>query len=105
MIVFLFVNQRSIINIYKRRKAIIMIPRIKKLETKADYKLVVSFDSGETVVYDVNDDILNIPDFSVLKTEKGLFENAQIDESRTCVFWNDRVDLASDTLLEYGRRV
>ena len=84
---------------------IIMIPRIKKLETKADYKLVVSFDSGETVVYDVNDDILNIPDFSVLKTEKGLFENAQIDESRTCVFWNDRVDLASDTLLEYGRRV
>ena len=105
MIVFLFVNQRSIINIYKRRKVIIMIPRIKKLETKADYKLVVSFDSGETVVYDVNDDILNIPDFSVLKTEKGLFENAQIDESRTCVFWNDRVDLASDTLLEYGRRV
>jgi len=84
---------------------IIMIPRIKKLETKADYKLVVSFDSGETVVYDVNDDILNIPDFSVLKTEKGLFENAQIDESRTCVFWNDRVDLASYTLLEYGRRV
>ena len=82
-----------------------MIPRIKKLETKVDYKLVVSFDSGETVVYDVNDDILNIPDFSVLKTEKGLFENAQIDESRTCVFWNDRVDLASDTLLEYGRRV
>lgn len=82
-----------------------MIPRIKKIETMADYKLVVSFDSGETVVYDVNDDILNIPDFSVLKTEKGLFENAQIDESRTCVFWNDRVDLASDTLLEYGRRV
>jgi len=82
-----------------------MIPRIKKIETMADYKLIVSFDSGETVVYDVNDDILNIPDFSVLKTEKGLFENAQIDESRTCVFWNDRVDLASDTLLEYGRRV
>ena len=87
------------------RKVILMIPRIKKLETRDDFKLIVSFDSGETVVYDVNDDISNIPDFSVLKTEIGLFDNAQIDESRTCVFWNDRVDLASDTLLEYGRRV
>lgn len=38
-----------------------MIPRIKKLETRDE----VGFDSGETVVYDVNDDILNIPDFSV----------------------------------------
>lgn len=82
-----------------------MIPRIRKLETKPDYKLLVSFDGGETVIYDVNDDILNIPDFSVLKTETGLFENAQVDESRTCVFWNDRVDLPSDTLLEYGQRI
>ena len=78
-----------------------MIPRIKKLETRDE----VGFDSGETAVYDVNDDILNIPDFSVLKTETGLFENAQVDESRTCVFWNDRVDLPSDTLLEYGQRI
>ena len=78
-----------------------MIPRIKKLETRDE----VGFDSGETAVYDVNDDILNIPDVSVLKTETGLFENAQVDESRTCVFWNDRVDLPSDTLLEYGQRI
>lgn len=87
------------------RKVMPMIPRIRKIETKADYKLLVSFDGGETVVYDVNDDILNIPDFSVLKTETGLFANAQVDESRTCVFWNDRVDLPSDTLLEYGQRI
>ena len=41
---------------------------------------------------------------SVLKTEYGLFENYQLDESRTCVYWNDRVDLPSDTLLEYGTK-
>lgn len=25
-----------------------------------------------------------------------------IDKSRTCVYWNDRIDLPSDTLYEYG---
>jgi len=47
-------------------------------------------------------DIAQIPDFSVLKTERGLFDNVRIDESRTCIYWSDRVDLPSDTLLEYG---
>ena len=26
----------------------------------------------------------------------------KIDKSRTCVYWNDRIDLPSDTLYEYG---
>ena len=49
--------------------------------------------------------IETIDDFRVLKTEPHLFENLQIDESRTCIYWNDRVDLPSDTLLEYGKRI
>ena len=59
-----------------------MIPRIKKIEPRDNYKLFVSFDSGEEVIYDVGVDILQIPDFAVLKTETGLFENVQLDESR-----------------------
>ena len=82
-----------------------MIPRIKNVEPQSDYKLLVSFDGGERVIYDVNDDIYQIPDFSILKTEYGLFENVQLDESRTCIFWSDRVDLPSDTILEYGQKV
>ena len=82
-----------------------MIPRIKNLQVKEDYKLLVSFDSGETVIYDVNEDIDSIPDFMILKTEKGLFENVRLDESRTCVYWSDKVDLPSDTLLEYGSKI
>ena len=82
-----------------------MIPRIKNVEPQSDYKLLVSFDGGERVIYDVNDDIYQIPDFSILKTEYGLFENVQLDESRTCIFWSDRVDLPSDTLLEYGQKI
>ena len=82
-----------------------MIPRIKTIESREGYKLFVVFDGGERVLYDVNEDIRDLSDFSVLKTETGLFDNFQVDESRTCVYWSDRVDLPSDTLLEYGERL
>ena len=79
-----------------------MIPRIKSICPLPDYLLQVCFDDGVKVLYDVKDDIRTLNDFKVLETEYGLFQNAQLDSSRTCVFWNDRVDLASDTILEYG---
>ena len=79
-----------------------MIPRIKSIYPLQDYMLQVCFDNGVKVLYDVKDDIRTLNDFKVLETEYGLFQNAQLDSSRTCVFWNDRVDLASDTILEYG---
>ena len=81
------------------------MPRIDSIETKENYQLIIWFKSGECVIYDVNEDIEAIEDFKVLKTEPHLFENVQIDESRTCIYWNDRVDLPSDTLLEYGKRI
>lgn len=38
----------------------------------------------------------------ILKFIDGLFDQVQLDESRTCIFWNEYIDLASDTLYEYG---
>ena len=82
-----------------------MIPRIKTMNPLPEFRLRVVFESGEEVIYDVKEDIAQIPDFAVLETETGLFENYRLDESRTCVSWSDRVDLASDTILEYGQKV
>ena len=82
-----------------------MIPRIREIKSMDKYKLYVIFDSDEHVIYDVEDDINTIDDFSLLKSESGLFENVALDSSRTCVYWTDRVDLASDTILEFGKRV
>ncbi len=82
-----------------------MFPRIKQLLPIEGYKLDVTFDSGEHIIYDVLDDINTIKEFEPLLTETGLFNNVQIDESRTCVFWNDVIDLPSDTILEYGIKV
>ena len=81
-----------------------MIQRISRIAPLPGYKLDVSFDDGRRVIYDVADD-LNLPGYSALRDVFGLFEQVQLDESRTCVFWNDYIDLPSHALYEYGREV
>lgn len=66
-----------------------------------NYLLNVKFDDGKSVIYDVKED-LDLPGYSVLREVEGLFQQVQLDESRTCVFWNEDVDLPSDILYEYG---
>ena len=79
-----------------------MIPKIKMVEPMPDYKLKVLFDDGKTVIYNVKDDIETIESYKVLAAVHGLFQQVQLDESRTCVYWNDQIDLPSDTIYEYG---
>ena len=79
-----------------------MIPKIKMVEPMPDFKLKVLFDDGKTVIYDVKEDIDTIESYKDLATVHGLFQQVQLDESRTCVYWNDQIDLPSDTIYEYG---
>lgn len=81
-----------------------MIPRIKTIKPLRDYVLYVVFDDGKAVYYDVKDDINTIENFQDLKSIQGLFMQVQLDESRTCIFWNDRIDLPSDAVYEYGSK-
>ncbi len=78
------------------------IPRIKSIETQADYKLLVLFDDNRKVLYNVEEDIDTIDAFRPLKETPDLWQQAQVDKSRTVVSWNDIIDLPSDTLYEYG---
>ena len=75
-----------------------MIPRIKKLQPKEGFRLLVEFDDGKRVIYDVNSDINDIPSYQDLRTINGLFNSVQLDASRTCVFWTDDIDLPSDII-------
>ncbi|MBR1930346.1 MAG: DUF2442 domain-containing protein [Lachnospiraceae bacterium] len=77
-----------------------MIPRIKSVKPLKGYLLHVIFDDGKNCIYDVNDDINTIKSYEDLKNIHGLFEQVQLDESRTCVFWNDFIDLPSDAIYE-----
>ena len=79
-----------------------MIPRIKSLDVLPDLVLSVVFDGGKRVLYDVSDD-LALPGYDALREVPGLFDQVQLDQSRTVVYWNDEIDLPSDTLYEYGR--
>ena len=79
------------------------LPRIKTFRVLPDYRLDILFDDGRHVTYDVAEDIEQIADFQPLRYTCGLWQQAQLDRSRTCVYWNDRIDLPSDTLYEYGQ--
>lgn len=81
-----------------------MIQRISSLKPLPDYMLSVSFDDGKRVLYDVKED-MNLPGYQLLREVAGLFQQVQLDPSRTCVFWNDEIDLPSDILYEYGKPV
>ena len=80
-----------------------MIHRIKQLSVLDNYILFVEFDDGYKVMYDVKDDIKTLPAFRALVDVYGLFKQAQLDSSRTCVYWNDQIDLASDSIYKYGK--
>lgn len=78
-----------------------MIPKIKSIHPGTNYTLDVIFDDGRRGIYDVKEDISSLKGYSVLREEPGLFEQVKLDASRTCVYWNDDVDLPSDIIYEY----
>ena len=80
-----------------------MIPKIKDITPLPDFLLRVVFDDGKAVLYDVKEDMEQIESYRDLRSITGLFNQVQLDQSRTCVFWNDRIDFPSDTIYEYGR--
>lgn len=80
-----------------------MIPRIRHIEPLEGYLLYVVFDDGKEGIYDVNEDIETIAEYADLRSVCGLFWQVRLDESRTCVYWNDRIDLPSDAIYEYCR--
>ncbi len=82
-----------------------MIRRIQTFEAKPGLQLFVRFDDGKAVMYDVLDDVRSIPSYAPLETVPGLFAQVQLDQSRTCVFWNEDIDLPSDVIYDFGRKV
>ena len=85
------------------KEVAVMILRIRDVKALPGYRLRVSFDDGKTVLYDVKEDIDRIESYRALMLIHGLFSQVQLDQSRTCVYWNDEIDLPSDTLYEYGK--
>ena len=79
-----------------------MLPRIKDVTPMPENQLHVVFDDGKSVIYDMMEDIRQIESYRDLLNIHGLFDQVSVDQSRTCVYWNDDIDLPSDTIYEYG---
>ena len=79
-----------------------MIPRIKSIRPLKNYILAVEFEDGKKVSYDMKEDIDTLPEYDDLKEIPNLFEQVEVDESRTCIYWTEDIDLPSDILYEYG---
>ena len=82
-----------------------MIQRISSIKPLPDFMLSVAFDDGKRVIYDVKEDMRELPGYCLLGEVAGLFQQVQLDESRTCVFWTEDIDLPSHAIYEYGRTV
>ncbi len=77
-----------------------MIPCIKSIQPLDNFVLLVEFDGGEKVLYDVKDDIRTLVDFRVLETEYGLFKNAAGQHANLCL-----LDRTGRSALRYVERV
>ena len=62
-----------------------MIPRIRKIEPRDNYKLFICFDDGSKVLYDVMDDIKCITAFRPLMSMPGLFNSVQLCLEKSCL--------------------
>ncbi|MBQ1971192.1 MAG: DUF2442 domain-containing protein [Treponema sp.] len=82
-----------------------MIPRVKSVIPMENYILDVVFDDNVRVHYDMKEDISSLPGYDDLRNIQGLYQNVQLDLSRTCIYWNEYIDLPSDTIYEYGNKI
>ena len=57
------------------------------------------------MLYDVKEDMDQIESYRLLRMIPGLFQQVSLDKSKTCIYWNDEMDLPSDILYVYGKQI
>lgn len=82
-----------------------MVHRIKKVRVVEDRILRVTFQSGQTVDYNVRDLCPNYSQFKKLVRNKNLFQQVRVDTGGYGISWNDEFDLAAEEIWENGKRV
>ena len=82
-----------------------MISKVKSVIPMENYILDVVFDDNVRVHYDMKEDISSLLGYDDLRNIQGLYQNVQLDLSRTCIYWNEYIDLPSDTIYEYGNKI
>ncbi len=77
-----------------------MYPKIKNVDAKDDYFLIVNFDNGVRKKYDFKKNFTN-PTFQDLR-DKNLFRQVKVDSGGYGISWNDELDLSEYELWVNG---
>jgi hypothetical protein len=73
-----------------------MNPRPIAVEPIENYRLIVTFQNGETKIFDVST-LLQYPMYENLK-DKSVFNLVKVDGH--CIYWDDDIDICPDMLYE-----
>lgn len=71
-------------------------PRVKNAEPTDDFKLILTFNTGEKKVFDAKT-LFQYSLYAPLKNI-GFFKLVKVDNM--CVYWNDEIDICPDMLYE-----
>ena len=77
-----------------------MNPRPIAVKPLEDYELFITFQNGETKIFDAKP-LLSLPLYKSLNN-KGFFGTAKADGM--CIYWNEDIDLCPDMVYNNSRR-
>lgn len=79
-----------------------MTHRIIEIKVVSKYTISAIFQNGVEKEYDMRQLFSAIPQFDILKTQQGLFEQVRVDVGGYGISWNDELDLSAEELWENG---
>ena len=82
-----------------------MFYKVKNVEPKENYKLLVTFENGTIKIYDVAQLFDKYNFFKQLQSITGLFEQVKVDIGGFGISWNDEIDISCNELWNNGEIV
>lgn len=79
-----------------------MTHRIIEVKTLERYTITAVFQNGVEKKYDMCQLFSTVPQFDILKTQSGLFEQVRVDVGGYGISWNDELDLSAEEIWENG---
>ncbi|GHT79670.1 hypothetical protein FACS1894104_4740 [Actinomycetota bacterium] len=82
-----------------------MFKKVASIKPQNNYHLLVHFESGETMQYDLAALFNKWEVFRSLEQTAGLFELVKIDPGGYGISWNEDIDISADELFTNGKDI
>ena len=82
-----------------------MFYKVNEVHPLPEYRLLLTFSTGESKLYDVKPLFDKWEPFKALFQTKGLFKQVKVDAGGYAVVWNGEIDLSCNELYDNGTSV